>query len=419
MNIYEYQAKKLLRSYGIGVPPGDVAGSPAQAEAVARTLSGPTWMVKAQIHAGARGPAGGVQAVHSPEDARLVAEHMLGSHLATSQTHPQGQLVHKVYVEQGCEIVRAFYVALLLDSIDETLTYLATPDRGGDSIEDTAQQHPEWVLKLKLQPNQEPSRDQLDQLVKEIGLTGEHGRKAVDYLLSMYRVFMELDASLIEISPLAVVDNGDVLALDAKMSFDDNALYRHPDLLALRDEANREPSEAAAAKHGINYVRLQGDIGTLASGAGLALATLDAIVERGGQPANFMDLPPVSRQAQVAEAFRLLLYDDSIKAILVNVFGGGIMRCDVISDGMTIALRELKAAGKTLNVPIIVRLDGTNAELGRRRLQEAGIGILLANDLADAVDKVVAAVKRKPQQDSGSPSGLLGSMKKLFSKEGK
>ena len=417
MNIYEYQAKKLLRSYGVAIPNGDVAGSSEQAEAVARTLSGPTWMVKAQIHAGARGPAGGIQAVHSPEDARNVVEHMLGSSLATSQTRPQGQMIHKVYVEQGCDIVRAFYVALLLDGNDGTLTYLVSPDRGGEGIEETARQHPDWVLKLKLQPDQEPSREQLDQMIKQIGLTGEHGRKVVDYLQIMYRVFFELDASLIEISPLAVVDNGEVLALDAKMSFDDNALYRHPDLLALRDEANREPSEAAAAKHGINYVRLQGgDIGTLVSGAGLALATVDAIIERGGQPANFMDLPPVSRQGQVAEAFRLLFNDASIKAILVNVFGGGIMRCDVISDGMIIALRELKAAGRTSTIPLIVRLDGTNAELGRRRLQEAGVGVVLVTDLADAADKVVAAAKRQPEKDAS----LLGSMKKLFSsKEGK
>jgi succinyl-CoA synthetase beta subunit len=348
--------------------------------------------------------------VHSPEDVRTVAEHMLGSHLATSQTRPQGQMIHKVYIEQGCEIVRAFYVALLLDSNDETLTYLATPDRGGDSIEETARQHPEWVLKLKLAVDQQPSQEQLEQMVQQIGLSGEHGRKVIDYLQNLYRIFIELDANLIEINPLAVMDSGDVLALDAKMGFDDNALYRHPDLMALRDEANREPSEAAAAKHGINYVRLQGDIGTLISGAGLALATVDAIIERGGQPANFMDLPPVSRQAQVAAAFRLLFNDSSIKAILVNVFGGGIMRCDVISDGMITALQELKAAGNPLAIPLIVRLDGTNAELGRRRLQEAGIGVILASDLADAADKVVAAVKHQPRQDAG----LLGSMKKLF-----
>ncbi|MEZ5590446.1 MAG: ADP-forming succinate--CoA ligase subunit beta [Gammaproteobacteria bacterium] len=414
MNVYEYQAKKLLRSYGVAVPPGDVASTPSQAEAVARTLHGPTWMVKAQIHAGGRGPAGGVQAVHTPEDARMVAEHMLGSQLATSQTRPQGQIVHKVYIEQGCEIVRAFYVALLLDSQDDTLTYLASPERGGDSIEEVALRHPERVLKLKLPVDEEPSAAQIGELIQQIGLSGEHGRKVVAYLQTMYRVFLELDATLIEISPLAVVDNGDVLALDVKMSFDDNALYRHADLLALRDEANREPSEAAAAKHGINYVRLQGDIGTLVSGAGLALATLDAIVERGGQPANFMDLPPVSRQAQVAAAFRLLLEDNNIKAILVNVFGGGIMRCDVIADGLIVALRE--AGNARPKVPLIVRLDGTNAELGRQRLQEAGLGAVLVTDLAEAANQVVVAAQSQSGQRPSS--SLLGSMKKLFSREG-
>lgn len=414
MNVYEYQAKKLLRSYGVAVPPGDVAGTPAQAEAVARTLHGPTWMVKAQIHAGGRGPAGGVQAVHTPEDARTVAEHMLGSQLATSQTRPQGQIVHKVYIEQGCEIVRAFYVALLLDSQDETLTFLASPERGGDSIEEVALRHPERVLKLKLPLDEEPSAEKIGELIQQIGLSGEHGSKVVAYLQTMYRVFMELDATLIEISPLAVVDNGDVLALDVKMSFDDNALYRHADLLALRDEANREPSEAEAARHGINYVRLQGDIGTLVSGAGLALATLDAIVERGGQPANFMDLPPVSRQAQVAAAFRLLLEDSNIKAILVNVFGGGIMRCDVIADGLIVALRE--AGSNKPKIPLIVRLDGTNAELGQQRLQEAGLGAVLVTDLAEAANQVVVAAQLPSRQRSSST--LLGSMKKLFTKEG-
>jgi succinyl-CoA synthetase beta subunit len=403
MDIHEYQAKQLLKSYGIAVPPGGVAATPDEAEAVARTLSGPDWVVKAQIHAGGRGPAGGVKLVRSVDDARAVAELMLGAPLATAQTAPQGQVVRRVYIEQGCASARALYLALLVDAASARVTLLASPERGADSIEEIAAAHPERVLKIVIDPLQGLTETAARQLAADVDFTGAQAATLVRYLQALYRAFIELDAALIELSPLVVTDSGELLALDVKMSFDDNALFRHPTLQALRVRASADPIASAAAQQGLNYLRLEGDIGTLVSGAGLALATLDAIVECGGRPANFLDIPPMSRQNQIAAAFRLLLADARLAAILVNVFGGGIMRCDAIADGIIAATRET-----ALSVPLVVRLEGTNADIGRKTLRACAGDIRFADDLADAAAKVVQAARAAP-----APKRI----KKLFGKE--
>lgn len=407
MYIHEYQAKQILQRYGIAAPPGGVAASAEEAECVAARLAGP-WAVKAQIHAGARGPAGGVKIVRARDEVKSIAELMLGNALATAQTGPRGQIVRRVYIEQGCDIAQAFYLALLIDTVDGIPILLASPESGAEGIEAIAVRHPDEVIRLDIDPAVGLSTNQAERLVVDIGLRNGAARTTVDYLLALYRTFIELDATLIEISPLVVTAQGEVLALDAKMSFDDNALFRHPDLEALRDDTDADPRELQARRQGFNYVRLGGKIGTLASGAGLALATLDAIVEVGGEPANFLDLPPMARQHQVAEAFKLLFAEPGLACVLINVFGGGIMRCDVIADGLIAAARETQR-----HLPIVCRLDGTNADIAIKTLRGSDLHPHVAADLGAAARQALVLATAP---DHGHGSSLLGSVKKLFSK---
>ena len=414
MNVHEYQAKQLLKSYGIAVPAGGVAATPAEAEAVARTLSGPAWVVKAQIHAGGRGPAGGVQIVHSVDDAKMVAELMLGSQLTTAQTAPQGVTVKQVYIEQGCSIVRSFYLALLVDTLSDCLSFLVSPERGSESIEEIALKHPERVCKIVIDPEQSLQTTQAQELATTIGLGGDQADVFVRYLQLLYDAFTQMDATLIEISPLVVTDEGILTALDAKMSFDNNALFRHPTIKALQDNDSTDPIELAAAQQGLNYFKLDGTIGTMVSGAGLAMATLDAIIECNGKAANFLDVPPMARQSQVAAAFKLLLSDDRLACILVNVFGGGIMRCDTIADGIIAALRESQI-NPANTLPLVVRLTGTNVEIGRKKLQDSGFTIHFATDLADAASQALK-YSQKPQSLQTKSSSLLTSVRQKLSR---
>ena len=414
MNVHEYQAKQLLKSYGIAVPPGGVAATPEEAEAVARTLNGSAWVVKAQIHAGGRGPAGGVKIVHSIDDVRTIAELMLGATLTTVQTGPQGQTVRRVYIEQGCTFVRSFYLALLIDAVLGQLTFLVSPETGSEGIEEIATKHPERVIKATADIDTGLTEEQARQLAADVDLMGDHAETFIRYLRVLHEAFINLDASLIEISPLVVTDEGKVMALDAKMTFDDNALFRHPTVKALRTRESVNPTELAAAQQGLNYLCLDGDIGTMASGAGLAMATLDAIKECGGEPANFLDIPPMARQSQIAAAVNLLLADERLNSILINVFGGGIMRCDVVADGIIAATRETG-----INIPLVARLDGTNIDIAKKALLDAGLNIIFADDLATAAKTVVEQSQlssRAMRQASPKRDSLFTSMKKkLFS----
>jgi succinyl-CoA synthetase beta subunit len=366
--------------------------------------------VTAQIHAGGRGPAGGVKIVHSLEDVKTVAGLMLGATLTTVQTGPQGQTVKRVYIEQRCQFVRGFYLALLIDTTLGQLTFLASPERGSESIEEIATRHPERVLRKTVDIDAGLSDQQARELAAAVDLSGAHAQTFIRYLHALHEAFIHLDASLIEISPLVVTDNGEVMALDAKMTFDDNALFRHPTVQALRTRASANPTELAAAQQGLNYVGLDGNIGTLVSGAGLAMATLDAIKECGGEPANFLDVPPVARQAQVAGAVNLLLADARLDSALINVFGGGIMRCDVFANGIIAATRE-----SGVKIPLVVRLDGTNVDIGKKALRDAGLDIIFADDLASAAQMVVEKAHKKTTRSTmPKQSSLLGSMKKKF-----
>ena len=414
MDVHEYQAKAILQRYGITIPPGCVATTPEQAEMVARTLSGPRWAVKAQIHAGGRGAVGGVKIVDSIDDVKMIAELMLGSQLTTAQTSAHGLEVRHVYIEQGCEIDRSFYLALLVDTSSGQLTLLLSPEPGTEGIEQYAMKHADTVNKAVIDPNTGPSAEQAQELIAGVGLTGEQAQMFQRYLEALFRIFVELDGTLIEISPLVITSTGELTALDAKISFDNNALFRHPEIKALQDLQDMDANELAAAEQGLNYFRLDGTIGTMVSGAGLAMATLDAVIENGGTPATFLDVPPIARQAQVAAAFKLLLTDARLSSILVNVFGGGVMRCDTIADGIVAAVRETKP-----RVPIVVRLAGTNAEIGRKTLQNSGLKIILADELADVALRAVE-LSRQGQPATPQPSAsssLLQTVRRTFSKE--
>lgn len=364
MDIHEYQAKALLQRYGVAVPAGGVAASAAQAKRVAGQLPGPDWVVKAQVLAGGRAAAGGVKIVHDPDDVEPLAELMLGARLTTAQTGAGGQTIHQVYVEQGCRIMQAFYLALMVDAELARPVFIASPDSGKGSIEAAARKHPEMVLRLTVDKPSGPEAGALRDFVARTGLDGAAAATACRYLSAMYRLFCDFEASLIEIGPLALLDDGQVVALDAKMSFDDNALFRQPDIRKLRDDCHLSAAQQTAAQHGLNYLQFSGDIGILASGAGLAMATFDAIVENEGAPGVFLDVPPTASPAQVATAFRLLLDDETLCCLVVNVFGGGIMRCDVIADGLLAALQE-----KTRDMPLVVRLNGINAALAYDKLR--------------------------------------------------
>ena len=386
MNIHEYQAKSLLAKYGVAVPRGGVAFSPDEAVTVARQLGGPVWVVKAQIHAGGRGKGGGVKVVKSLDDVKDQSSKILGMTLVTHQTGPEGKLVKRLYVEEGCDIKRELYLSFLVDRATSRITVMASTE-GGMEIEEVAASHPEKILKVAIDPASGMQPHHARSIAFGLGLEGKQVASATKFMLAMYEAFTGLDASIVEINPLVVTGAGELIALDAKMNFDDNALYRHKDVEDMRDPDEEDASELEAAKWSLNYVKLDGEIGCMVNGAGLAMATMDIIKLYGSEPANFLDVGGGATKERVTAAFKIILGDKNVKGILVNIFGG-IMRCDVIAEGVVAAAREVK-----LNVPLVVRLEGTNVDLGKKIMAESGLPIISADNLADAAEKVVKAVK--------------------------
>ncbi len=386
MKIHEYQAKEILRKYGVAVPRGYVAVTPFESEGAARQLGGGIVAVKAQIHAGGRGKGGGVRLARSPEEARSHAEAMLGMKLKTPQTAPAGQLVRKVYIEEGCRIARELYLGMTLDRESGQVTVMASSE-GGQDIEAVAMNHPEKILKVAVDPLLGLVPFQSRQLAYGLGLTGDTVNALVRFASGLYNAYMATDASLAEINPLVVTVGGEVLALDAKMNFDDNALFRHPDIAAMRDPDEEEPREVQAREYDLSYIALDGDIGCMVNGAGLAMATMDIIQLSGGRPANFLDVGGGADEDKVTAAFKILLSDPHVKAVLVNIFGG-IMKCDVIANGIVTAARQVG-----LSIPLVVRLEGTNVELGKEILAHSDLEITPADDLGDAARKAVAAAR--------------------------
>jgi succinyl-CoA synthetase beta subunit len=386
MNIHEYQAKGLLAKYGVAVPRGGVAYTPKEAERIAKDLGGAVWVVKAQIHAGGRGKGGGVKVVKSVKDARDAAKNMIGMQLITHQTGPEGKEVKRVYVEEGCNIARELYLGILIDRASSRITMMASTE-GGVEIEQVAEKTPEKILKVAIDPATGMQPFHARKLAFGLGLKGDEIKSAVQLMMGLYKAFMGLDASLAEINPMVVTKEGAVIALDAKMNFDDNALFRHKDVAELRDEDEEDPAELEASKHDLNYIKLDGNIGCMVNGAGLAMATMDIIKLYGGSPANFLDVGGGATRERVTTAFKLILSDPNVEGILVNIFGG-IMRCDVIAEGVVAAAREV-----SLHVPLVVRLEGTNVDLGKKILNDSGLSIVSADNLADAADKIVRQVK--------------------------
>ena len=386
MNIHEYQAKELLARFGVAVPRGGVAFTPEEAEAQAKEIGGPVWVVKAQIHAGGRGKGGGVKVVKSIDEVREAADAMLGMTLVTHQTGPRGKEVKRVYVEDGCDIARELYLGMLLDRETSRITIMASTE-GGMEIEEVAAKTPEKILKVAIDPVMGLQPFHGRELAFGLGFEGKQVGAAVKFMHGLYEAFTKLDASLMEINPLVVTGAGEVIALDAKMNFDDNALFRHKDVEALRDEDEEEPTELEASRHELNYIKLDGTIGCMVNGAGLAMATMDIIKLYGGEPANFLDVGGGATPERVTTAFRIILSDPNVEGILVNIFGG-IMRCDVIAEGVVAAAKEV-----SLHVPLVVRLEGTNVELGKQIMADSGLPIISADNLADAAEKIVKAVK--------------------------
>ncbi len=392
MKIHEYQAKELLRQASVAVPPGIVANTAAEAAEAFRQLGGQVAVVKAQIHAGGRGKGTilddpeqhGVQLVNSPDEAATVAGRLLGRRLVTIQTGPAGQTVGRVLVEAGCQIDRELYLGIVVDRSCALPVLMASP-AGGMNIEEVAANTPELIFKEPFHPAAGLQSYQVRKLAAKLGLTGATVRAADKFMRPLCRLFTKLDCSLAEINPLVVTAGGELLALDAKMNFDDNALFRHPELAELRDTSEEDPHELRAAAAGLSYVQLEGNIGCLVNGAGLAMSTMDLVKLHGGEPANFLDVGGGADAAQVTEAFRILLADKNVRAVLVNIFGG-IMRCTTIANAIVTAYREVG-----FNVPLVVRLEGTEVEEGRRILAESGVQIIGATDLTDAAKKVVAA----------------------------
>ena len=384
MNIHEHQAKALLAGFGVPVPRGEAAFTVDEAVTAAEALGGPVWVVKAQIHAGGRGKAGGVKVVSSLDDVRQTADTILGKTLVTHQTGPQGREVKRLYIEEGCDIGDELYLSLLVDRGSSRVTIIASSE-GGMDIEEVAASQPEKILSVDIDPATGLQPHHCRRLANVMGISGATAKQLPKFLAGLVDAFSTLDASLVEINPLVVTGSGDLLALDAKMSFDDNALYRHPDVMELRDLAEEDPAEVRASEFDLNYIKLDGNIGCMVNGAGLAMATMDIIQLRGGTPANFLDVGGNATTERVTEAFKIILSDASVKGILVNIFGG-IMRCDIIAEGVVTAARTLG-----LDKPLVVRLEGTNVEEGKRIMAESGLAIIPADNLADAADKIVAA----------------------------
>jgi len=385
VNVHEYQAKALFREYGVPVPDGELATTPAEAAAAARSLGTGLVVVKAQVHAGGRGKGGGVKLANSPAEAEKAASEILGMTLHTPQTPPEGKIVRKVYIEAGSAIARELYLAILLDRAAEKFAIVASTE-GGMEIEVVAAETPDKILTVLVDPNEGLQDFQARRLAFGLGLEAKQIGDFVSFVRGLYRLYLEKDCTQVEINPLVVTEDGKLFALDGKLNFDDNALFRHPEIAALRDAEEEDPRERAAAEIGLSYVGLDGNIGCMVNGAGLAMATLDMISHCGGSPANFLDAGGGVQEEQVKAAFKLILQDEQVKAILVNIFGG-IVRCDLIAEGVVAAANELD-----VRVPVVVRLQGTNASEGRKILQESGLALIPAETLAEAGDKVVAAV---------------------------
>ncbi len=386
MNIHEHQAKGVLQRYGVSVPDGGVAYSVDEAVKVARSLPGPIWVVKAQIHAGGRGKGGGVKIAKSIDEVRGLASDILGMTLVTHQTGPAGKEVKRLYIEDGCDIARELYLSAVMDRGTSRIAIMASTE-GGMDIEAVAADTPEKIQTLVIDPISGLQGHHARRIAFSLGLEGKQVGSAVKLITALYKAFVDTDASLVEINPLVVTGTGEVMALDAKMNFDDNALYRHADIEELRDADEEDPAELEAAKADLNYIKLDGEIGCMVNGAGLAMATMDIIKLHGGEPANFLDVGGGATKERVTQAFKIILSDSNVKGILVNIFGG-IMRCDIIAEGVVAAAREVH-----LDKPLVVRLEGTNVEKGKKIMASAGLTIIAADDLGDAAAKVVAAVK--------------------------
>jgi len=386
VNVHEYQAKEVLRSFGVAVPPGRLAKTPAEAEEAARALGADVVVVKAQVHAGGRGKAGGIKLAKSPSEAKRVASEILGMRLHTPQTGAEGKVVRKVWVEAGSRIARELYLGIVLDRASESLAIIASTE-GGMEIEEVAARTPEKILSVAVDPTVGLMPFQVRRIGFGLGLDAAQQEKLHAFVGGLYRLFLDKDASQVEINPLVVTEQGDLVALDAKLNFDDNALYRHADVAALHDPDEDDPRELEARKIDLAYVGLDGDIGCMVNGAGLAMATLDMIAHCGGRPANFLDAGGGADKDKVKEAFKIILRDEKVKAILVNIFGG-IVRCDLIAEGVVAAASELG-----VKVPLVVRLQGNNAEEGRRILRSSGLDITPAETLGEAGEKAVAAAR--------------------------
>ena len=386
MNIHEYQAKQVLKEFGVPVPRGGVAFSADEAVKVAEELGGPVWVVKAQIHAGGRGKGGGVKVVKSIDEVREEATRMLGMTLVTHQTGPEGKEVGRVYIEEGSDIARELYLSALVDRATSRISFIASTE-GGMDIEEVAEQTPEKILTVSVDPASGISGHHGRQIAFALGLEGEQVKQATKLISDLYRAVVEKDMSLLEINPLVVTGAGDIICLDAKVNFDSNALYRQPDIVELRDLAEEDPAEIEASKYDLSYIKLDGKIGCMVNGAGLAMATMDIIKLYGSEPANFLDVGGGATKEKVTEAFKIILSDENVEGILVNIFGG-IMRCDIIAEGVVAAAKEL-----SLDVPLVVRLEGTNVEQGKEIMANSGLPIIPADNLNDAAEKIVAAVK--------------------------
>jgi succinyl-CoA synthetase beta subunit len=386
MNIHEYQAKDVLRGFDLPVPRGKAAFTVEEAVAAAKELPGPVWVVKAQIHAGGRGKGGGVKVVKSIDDVAKEAKRMLGMTLVTHQTGPKGRTVRRLYVEDGSDIARELYLSALVDRETSRIAFIASTE-GGMDIEAVAKETPEKIKTFQIDPASGFSAHTGRSIASALKLTGDQVKQAVSLIEGLYKAFLAKDMSLLEINPLVVTKSGQVICLDAKINFDDNALYRHPDVQALRDPDEEDASEREAAKFDLNYIKLDGTIGCMVNGAGLAMATMDIIKLYGAEPANFLDVGGGASKEKVTAALKIILSDPNVKGILVNIFGG-IMRCDIIANGIVTAAKEV-----SLSVPVVVRLEGTNVEQGREILAKSGLALISANDLADAAQKIVNAVK--------------------------
>jgi len=386
MNIHEYQAKAVLAKYGVAVPRGFPAFTPDEAVENAKKLGGPVYVVKAQIHAGGRGKAGGVKVVKSLDDVKKEATRLLGSTLITHQTGPEGKQVNRLYIEEGSSIARELYLSIVVDRASSRVSFIVTTE-GGMDIEEVAHKTPEKILSFSVDPASGIQAFHGRKVAYALKLEGDQVKQGVALIDKLYKAFVSEDMSMLEINPLVVTGEGNLVCLDAKVNFDSNALYRHKDIMELRDLTEEDPAEVEASKFDLNYIKLDGKIGCMVNGAGLAMATMDIIKLYGSSPANFLDVGGGATKEKVTAAFKIILSDKNVEGILVNIFGG-IMRCDIIAEGVVAAAREV-----SLNVPLVVRLEGTNVELGKKIMAESGLPIISADNLADAAEKIVKAVK--------------------------